>query len=469
MNIVLVQPPFRYFPGSKPKFDYTRPPLGLAYVAGYLREKLRGRVTVRILDRISCCDDPATIAREILGHHPQVVGFSVVTGTVGVVQDIAASIRQARPDVKIVAGGPHVTVRPGDLDSQVDAAVVREGEETMAELMTSWQEGRGIEDIPGLWVPGAPERFRERPLIEDLDVLPLPARDLLPTEAYYHTYPYRVSRDHPNFTTMFTTRGCAFDCAFCGNRRLWRSRVRTFGIERIRRELDEMTSLHRVGLVFFDDDAFTMSRQRVGELCELIRTRYPFLRWVVHARVDQIDREVLTEMKRSGLVEIQFGIESGDPEMLKAMRKGIKPEQSVKALRLCRELGIRTWGTFVLGCLGETRESLRRTLDFAKRANPSYASFITLLPFPGTRMFDELDARGYLLTKNWNHYSWYSSPVFRTPDLSEDELLQWQRRANLEFYLRPSKVAMLARDVLAAGSLRELTRDLHAWWSLVAK
>lgn len=468
-NVVLVQPPFRYFPKNKAQLSYTRPPLGLAYLAGWLRCYHGDRFSVRILDRITSEDDPASLAQQILAYRPRVVGLSVVTGTVGIAKEIAVHLRRRAPSVRIVVGGPHVSVRPKDLGAVVDAAVVREGEESFSDLLIAWQEGREILGIPGVWSPEAPSRFRDRGFIRELDTIPPPARDLLSVRAYYHTYPYRVSRDHPNFSTMFTSRGCAYDCSFCGNSALWRARVRTFSLERIRAELDEMTERDRVGLVFFDDDSFTMSRSRVMSICALIRERYPYLRWIVHTRVDRVDREILMEMKRSGLVEIQFGLESGDAHVLDRMGKGISLKQSIQAVRWCQELGIRTWGTFILGCPGETQETLALTVRFAKRVDPTYASFIVLLPFPGTRVFEEFDRAGYLRTREWSDYSWYAEPVFETPELSADELLRWRRRANIEFYLRPSKIASVVRDLVASGSPRELWRDLNVWWSLVAR
>jgi radical SAM superfamily enzyme YgiQ (UPF0313 family) len=443
--------------------------MGLAYLAGYVHSRGADRFSVRILDMMGSHEDVPQLVASIVAQQPKVVGFSVVTGNVGVACDMARHLRGSLPDVHLVAGGPHATVRPADLASAFDAVVVREGEESFWELLNSYRDGSEGSGIPGVWLPNAPELFVERPLLRSLDQVPPPDRDSLSLSSYYHSYPHRTAEGYPNFTTVFTSRGCAHNCGFCGNRKLWQSRVRYFGLARVKEELDEVTSKHRVGLVFFDDDSFTASRQRVLSLCQLIRDEYPYLKWVIHARVDQVDPPLLAMMKQSGLVEIQFGLESGDQEILDAMGKGIRLEQAEAALRWCRELGIRTWGTFVLGYPGETERTLRRTLSFAKRINPSYASFIPLLPFPGSAVFDELEEKGRLLTRNWDDYSWYRPPVFHTPQLEDKTLLAWVRKGYLEFYLRPSKLLEILGDLLASRSHREMLRDVHAWWSIVTK
>lgn len=467
-RVVLVSLPFTYFPESiTDRWNYARPPLGIAALAAYIRARAATPVEVMCLDLlVEKIQDVASVVARILALEPDVVGLSVMTPTAPMAIRVAQQLKCLRPGIRVIAGGPHVTALPDEPFPGVDAKIVGEGEIALTRFLDEEPDLEG-HDVPGLWKvapdgqvrPAAPTR-----LIENIDDLPFAAMDLLPGHAYFHSFPYRgVHR----FATLITARGCPGNCNFCGSRSMWGRRVRMMSADRVAAEVDWLVDRHGVDLLFFEDDTFTASRARTYEILAHIRRRQPRLRWICHTRVDAVDEDLVAEMAGSGCVEVQVGVESGDPEILSRTRKKISLDQAERAFRMFRQAGIRTWATFVIGHEDETVASLERTLASAKRLGPTYASFILLLPFPGTDVFRSFDEKGFLKTRNWEEYSWHGAPVFETPLLSSRDLMNFRSRANVQFYLRPAKLAEVAWRTLVAGSTREMMRNLIAWMSLV--
>ncbi len=470
LRILLVNPPFRYFPKTKVRSEsYTRPPLGIAYLASYLKQQVQHPLQISLLDcEAEHLSDPASVTSFILKREPHVVGFSVVTGTFHIVSRLAQDIRRSRPDVVIVAGGPHITALPEEPMPGVDVKIFGEGEISFTEYLQEAVLGDSARPIPGcvqfrngqILSKGKP-----RPLITPLDQIPIPSRELLRSTSYFHSYPY------PNvtaFTTMFTSRGCPFNCNFCGNELLWKGRVRYHSLERVYDEVDGIVR-QGINLIFFDDDVFTTQRKRLFAICDYLQRSHPRLQWICHVRADTVDREMLTRMKQAGCVEVQVGVEAGDNEVLRRAGKGLTVEQIKEAFRLLHDIRINSWATFILGNDGETHETIRKSIQLAEKLDPTYCSFIVLLPFPGTRVFEDYSARGLITTYDWSKYSWHGDPVIRLEGLSEDDLVRWRRKAYVAFYLRPRKLMRILAHVIQSRSMREIRRNFLAWLTFLGK
>lgn len=468
LKLVLVNPPFRYHPGVKgSSFNYTRPPLGIAYLAAYLRENFPTPLGIRLFDcEAEKIRTSQGAVRAITEFDPDVVGLSTVTGTYHAVSEIAQGIKRAMPNVVTIAGGPHITALPKEPTSGIDVKIVGEGELSLLQyLKARFLDGESSE-IDGCIVFEDGKIVSCRParnLIEPLDTIPIPARDLFRRRAYYHSYPYKGGR---NFTTMFTSRGCPFNCTFCCNELLWGRMVRYHSLEKVYQEIDSLVK-DGYNLVFIDDDTFTSNTKRVASICEYIKHNHPAFRWICHIRADTADREILTLMKAAGCVEVQVGIESGDEQILKNINKGMDLGSARKIFPILHSLKINSWTTFIIGNSGETPKTVRETIEFAKELDSTYCSFIVLLPLPGTHAFEEFRKNGWITTYDWRCYSWHGYPVIDLPELSSDELVKWRKRAYKEFYLRPKKLVQSAVNMLKALSWREMVRNLFAWWVLI--
>ncbi len=466
-NITLFNPPFVYFPGIKrARYNYSRPPLGLCYIAGYLRKQRPGQDNIRIIDSISRNPDRNEIVKEIAGTSPDIVGFSVVTSSAPEAISIAGKLREALPGCLLVAGGPHATICPDELAGAFDIVAAGEGEKTFHEIVESSCGGNGFEHIKGIVTirDGKIVRTPPRELIMPLDDIPPPARELLVSSDYYHSFPYRSKG---LFTTMFTTRGCPNNCYFCSNEALWNRTIRFNSKEYAAAELDLIVDRGGATLVFIDDDNFLTNKERAIDICEAIIRHGNGLRWICHACARNIDEDALKCMKEAGCVEIQIGVESGSNKILNTLSKCADTAQVMEKFRLLKKYGIHSWATFIIGHDRDTRETIMETINYSIKLNPTYASFIALLPLPGTKVFEEFKKKGYLKTTDWNKYTWHGYPVFETPELKSDELVELRTLAQKRFYLRPGKMAALLWHTLASGSCKEMLRNFFSWLSVI--
>lgn len=467
-NIVLVNPPFVYFPkNERSKYNYCRPPLGLCYLAGYLRKHRPGRDRVRIVDALIEKLSRRQWVELIAESKPGIIGFTVATPTAMEASRMAAELRKLCPGATLVAGGPHATVRPEDLFPAFDIVAIGEGEQTMLEIVNAVSGERDLSGIDGIAYrqDGDIVKTSRREFITPLDNIPPPARELLNLRAHYHSFPYRQRGGF--FTTMFTGRGCPNNCYFCGNEALWRRKIRFHSLDYVADELDMLVNRLNMSLIFFDDDDFLSKKSRAIEICETIVKMKAGLKWICHLCASSIDEEVLKIMRRSGCVEAQIGVESGSDGILKNIPKCGDTKLLAEKFKLVKKSGINSWGTFIIGHGDDTRESIMDTINFSIKIDPTYASFIILLPFPGTEAFGDFKKKGYLKTTNWEDYTWHGDPVFEKPDLKAREMVSLRALANKKFYLRPAKLLRLVLHTLTAGSFREMLRNFFAWLSVI--
>ncbi len=406
MRIALIAPPY-------PLTEAPSPPLGISYVAAACIE---AGAEVAIFDYIVSQYTPEKLRNDLDSFKPDIVGATAVTMNFLAAAGIIQEAKWHNPSLITMMGGPHVSFdieRTLKQYPELDLIIVGEGEATLAELLPviddrqSWPGINGIAFNDGEEIIITPPQ----PTIDDLDTLPLPARHLLPLSRY-QALGFPVS--------IITSRGCPNRCIFCLGRKMVGFKVRHRSAANV---VDEIEHLMTYGIdrINIADDIFTANKKRVKALCEEIIKRDLHFGWSAFSRVNTVDIETLQIMKDAGCDAISFGIESGNPEMLKRVRKGITMDQARAAVRYCKEVGIRTHASFMIGLPGETHQTMADSSKFAEELDIEYGYHV-LAPFPGTTVREEVDQYDLeILTDNWDLYD-ANRAVVRTSELSADDL-----------------------------------------------
>lgn len=461
-TILLINPPFR-----TDLADAITPPLGIGYIASCLR--IRG-FPCDILDCPALRMGGPALRGFLAGRRDRIVGISSTTPAIHAALEAAAIAREAMPSAMIVLGGPHLTALPTETLSaapSVNVVVMGEGEFTMHDLALRLEgpdpdlEGvRGIAYRAG----GSVRRTEPRELIADLDALPFPAFDLMPMRRYRPSikWYYRTP-----IATMITSRGCPFKCIFCDSHLTFGRKTRFRSPANVLGEIRLLIRDFGVREITFYDDTFTLNKGRVHEICDRIIAEKLDLTWGCLSRVDTLDRELLEKMKRAGCHMLSFGVESGSETMLARIQKGITPEQSLRAIRLARELGMDCAATMVLGIPGETIETMQETLEFIKKANPTYALFFRLVPFPGTKLYEEYLRQSPSAHNRFDNFADVTNiPLLRLDSISPRDFTRMSRRMYLSFYLRPRKLWEYLRNITSPHRLKGYLRALGTFFKV---
>jgi anaerobic magnesium-protoporphyrin IX monomethyl ester cyclase len=406
LKIALIAPPY-------PLEEAPSPPLGLCYVAAACEA---AGAEVKIFDYIVSKYTPEKLRAALDAFRPDVVGATSVTmnfpQAIGIIQDARAHMPQAIT----MMGGPHVSF---DVENtlrrypQLDLIVIGEAEQTLHDLIPALQSPAAWPAIEGIAFRQDDQVLRTpaRPLIADLDALPLPARHLLPMSRY-EALGFPVS--------IITSRGCPNQCIFCLGRRMVGHKPRFRDPVRV---VDEIQGLLAEGMTIINvaDDLFTANRKRVHALCAEIRRRNLDFIWSVFARVNTVDPELLQDMRSAGCYSISFGIESGNPEILKRVKKGITLAQALQAVAWSKAAGLRTHASFMVGLPGETPATLEETRRFAESLGIEYG-FHFLSPFPGTTVRENIEQYDLeILTDEWRLYD-ANQAIVRTAGLTPEQM-----------------------------------------------
>jgi anaerobic magnesium-protoporphyrin IX monomethyl ester cyclase len=359
-------------------------PLGLGYLAAVLR---KNGFDVSVLD--SCIEkmDIDSIMRRIKELKPQVIGIGSLTHLLKSSVELASRIRRFDNGIKIIFGGPHATY---DFEKLlrlecIDYIVIGEGEQTFLELCDKIKDNEPVNTVKGIAFKkddGTVQKTPARPLIEDLDSLPYPARDLLDFTKYIKSYGVLEKS-----VDILSSRGCTNRCVFCSSSHLF-GRWRPRSVENIVSEIKELLRQYPVikSINFMDDD-FTVDKQRVLNFCNtMIAEGLNKLSWVCLARVDQLDEEMVRAMKAAGCVRVHLGIESGSPQILKNINKRISLQQAYESVRILSRAKIEAYSFFMFGHPGETAETVRMTRRFAQSLPSANTGFFVTQIFPGTRL-----------------------------------------------------------------------------------
>jgi anaerobic magnesium-protoporphyrin IX monomethyl ester cyclase len=283
----------------------------------------------------------------------------------------------------------------------------------------------------------------DRPFIPNLDSLPLPMYHLLPLAKY------RMPLMKGPFCFVLTSRGCPGGCRFCIKHVSYGWSVRLLSPERILREI---RILYGLGIrnIHMYADLFTVNREQVMGICDLILQEGLKIRWTCNSRVDYVDEEMLIRMGRAGCWMISWGIESGNETILKKAGKGADPQKAHRALAWAKKAGIKNWGYFIIGLAGETVDTIRETIDLSKRLPLDIALFHVAAPYPGTPFFFEVVEKGWFREgTRWEEVDMDKETVLNYENLSSEDLAYWQKRAFRAWALRPGPVMTYAKMLLS--------------------
>jgi anaerobic magnesium-protoporphyrin IX monomethyl ester cyclase len=392
------------------------PPLSLSYLAGALA---REGIEVKILDFLVTRYHPEKLRRELEEYQPQFVGATCVTLNYPIARRMLKVCKAFDRHIFTVIGGPHVTFAPEETLLQspwIDAIVIGEGERTLVELVRAVEEHRDTHQVSGIAFTNGGMVIKTLPQArtEDLDRLPLPARELLPMAKY---------RALGTPCTVITSRGCPYSCIFCSGRRMFGLKVRFRNPGLVVDEIEKLQYDFGLAKINIVDDTFTLNHNHTRAVCEEMLRRNLKIKWSVFARVDRINENLAQLMNRAGCEWVLFGVESADEGILKTIKKGITPEEVRRGVKIAAEAGINVFNSFILGLPGESRDTALKSMAFGDELYHQYGAkygFHILSPLPGTELYEKAKDYGIrILSRNWARYN-ANEPITETAIMSRE-------------------------------------------------
>ncbi len=422
-------------------------PVGLLSLAAVLRQDGH---EVRIHDCKLGLESLTPLLQEL---QPQVVGFRTLSSFVRILPLLARTVRFLCPDARIIVGGPHASGDPADAIARTGAvaAVIGEGEATIRELVPALVDRADLTRIDGLAIssgvgdPTSPVVFTPpRAPIADLDSLPLPAWDLLPVDTYFQRNRAGTSRAGRSLT-VFTSRGCPYGCAFCHN--LFGRRFRARCPESVVDEMQYLVRRYAADEFELHDDAFNTDRARMEAICEglIAAPTGADLAFPNGLRADQLTRSDIELLRQAGTHHVALSPETASIRLQRYLGKRMDLERLLEAARVCDEVGIFTVGYFMLGFPTETEAEMLATVDYACRSPLHTASFFTVTPFPGSRLWSEARRSGRL-SPAWTADCYHDTSV-NLSLVPDDRFREIRQEAYRKFYLTPRRAVGIVRSV----------------------
>ena len=436
MRVVFIEPPkeFWFVMG-----EYLPPPMAAIQLAAYLEAK-RPEDEITVIDCQAEGLDWRGLERRLEAGKPDIVAISsLATCNAYTVVRALETAKRVAPDALTITGGQHFTALAEPSLEQypvIDAIVRGEGEKTMVEVVEAKETDRNFADVKGLTFRHGDKVFSTppRPLIEDLDSLPMPGYHLV--EEHMNRYHFKMMAGDKRYAIIEGSRGCSHRCTFCSQHTFWSGRWRAKSARRIAEEMEYCNERFGAEFIWLTDDDFAFGPRADRLFDELvIRGLGDEVLWFVQARVDDVVRseKSLPMLRRSGNKWVLMGVESGSPETLAGYRKGIDPGQAHEAVRLLKENGIFAQATLIIGHRRDTHESIEGLRRFTDDLDPDLAIFMILTPFPGTELYDEAVLSGWIEDRNWANYDMIHA-VMPTETLSREEVQQELHDCYRDFY-----------------------------------
>ncbi len=468
MKVLFLNPPtfenssgfFR--PVRFPTYNYAtpvmHPPIYLAYATSYVRS--RGH-DVYLIDAPLSGMSVLEFIDKAASIRPDIAVFETSTPSFSNDVEVARLVKERIEGVKVVFLGTHVSSlkdKAFEGISHVDAGVTGEYEFALSDYIENGPAGvKGLVWNDGSkWVVNEPREWSD-----SLDDLPFPARDLLDNYRYFDPI-----LKNP-FTFIVSGRGCPYGCSFCNwPIYLTGRRLRKRSAENILDEIKHIADNYEFKSFLFNDDTFTADKSHALRIAEMIMERGIKVKWGCYARADFDDVEVLKTMKKSGAFLLKIGIETSDRKIQKLSGKNYDIGKVKETVGNMLKLGFHVHGTFAFGLQGETVETIKNTIEFAKELNLTTVQFSIAVPYPGTPFFDYLKKNGYLLTENWDEYMPLRK-IYEYPGLSYELMRDYLKYAYRTYYFRPRYIPIGVRQMLSQpkvffGNFKKLVKLITA-------
>jgi anaerobic magnesium-protoporphyrin IX monomethyl ester cyclase len=409
MKIVLVRPKYNT--------HVITPPLGLGYLASYLKQH---HIPVKIIDALRDNCHTHSLLKEIQAEKPDAVGITCLTDFYPQVVRLSQSLKKR--GFKCIIGGVHPTFLPYQTlkQSKADFVVCGQGEIALRKLVKAKFVDQNIPGVYSLKNLRKNTRISKAQVIKNLDNLPFPDWEQLNPRTY-STAPHGAFVKNFPIGSIMTTRGCPYKCSFCASKNFYDRTIKYRSTNNIIQEIKYLINHFGVKEIHFEDDNLTLKRNHIEKLCQAIIKHKLNISWTCPngIRADRVDEPLLRLMKKSGCYLIAFGIESANPQILKNIHKLETLADIKKAIQLTHKVGILSQGFFIFGLPGDTKQTMENSIRFAKQTKLARVHFGTLQILPGTEF--------------WQKYP----PNWTPKGLSKKTLLKTQTRAFKQFYLRP--------------------------------
>ncbi len=433
-----------------------RPPNDLGYIASMLRQI---GVTPFIADYPAEKKRWNHFEEDLQTIQPDFLVMSITTSTIKDDMKAFSIAKALNPVIFTIAKGAHFyTCNKEELKEAVynvtDVAIIGEAETIINNLILAKRNESDLSTIRGVLFRDHLNQIIQTapgPFWDDLDKIPFPARDLIKNHLYV-----RPDTGEPQ-ATIQTARGCPSQCIFCLSPIISGMKLRERSVGNIVTELEECVNKYHIRNFFFRADTFTMNKKSVIELCKEIMKRQINIAWVANSRVNTIDEERLTWMKKAGCWLVAFGIESGNDEIQKQIKKGTTQAQACEAVKLCRKLGIKTYGFYLIGFPWETREMIMDTLRLARELRCDFSEIHLAIPYEGTEFYKIAQDLG-ILTETAVGHDYFFNPAIGTLHVTRDELIEMRKKTLMSLYLSPRYITNTLIHIRSLKEVKNYTR-----------
>lgn len=467
MRVLIINPPW---PGKgfgtrsqnriiKHRSDkYLQYPIFLAYSAAQLKQA--GHSVAYMDSVIQDLDHNQTLV-QAQEKEPEVIFMETTTPSIEADYESLLALKSAT-GAKVIVGGPHATYFHkavlGDC-AAIDIVIRHEFDTKIAQVISNLNNVRAVE---GVTYRNGTEIVDngDGNLAEDLDKIPFPDREIIPWHWYLEAWYSRKP-----FMNMMTSRGCPYHCAFClWPQSMYGHKQRFRSIDNVFAEIHHLVDRYGVREINVDDGTFTTNKQRVIEFCQRLRSERINLIWTCNGRLDNLDDEMLEEMKMSGCKMIRLGVESGSQEVLNNIKKGLSLKQIEDGMRMVKKHGIQALGGFMFGFPYDSKETVEQTLRLAKKLSPDQVQFSISMCYPGTSLYEYAKDNDLLLAQSFKEFDMTYGPVVKTVDMDRYELEHILSRAYKEFYFRPK---FFLQTLFHMRDLDEIKRVFRSLRSLI--